>query len=237
MTYLLNGGDPYRDVPDGTFIGSDLALANLDAITGLHLGKDTKGLSRVVGLDRVKYLSSSHWTPAIAELARSFPNLERLELYGIRGVPAGTGQLPRLKLLSVYACSGLVDFEPFEQCVAVETFWISGCIHLKTLDRIDRMRNLTEFAITGSPTKTGTIPTLAPLSSCAELHYVALATRIEDKDISPLRNLSMLRYLWLQNRFKHDQYEAILASCPMLEAIELHNGTFDRLKGFRKDEE
>lgn len=237
MTYLLNGGDPIRDGVNGIFHGSDLALADLDAIDGLSLDKHTTGLPSAVGAARVKSLSTSHWTPEIAELAQSLPNLEHLLIFGIKGVLAGVGQLPHLKILSIYASSGLVDFEPFEKCVGVETLWISSCIHLQSLGGIDRMRNLKEFEIQGSMTKTGTIPTLSPLSRCEELQYVSLATKINDKDLSELFNLSQLRYLWLQNRFKHDQYTAILASCPMLKAIELHDGVFDRLAGYVKDDD
>lgn len=237
MSYLLNGGDPYRDVPDGTINGSDLAMADLDAVTGLVLEKNSIELSRVVGSDRIKFLSTSHWTPEIAELARSLSNLKHLQICGIRGALAGTGELAQLKILSVYACPGVVDFEPFKECARLETLWISGCVHLQSLDGIDRLTHLKEFAIEGTMTKTGTITTLSPLSGCRDLNYVSLATRIYDKEIAALQNLPNLRYLWLQNRFKNDQYEAILASCPNLEVIELHNGTYARLTGFAKDED
>lgn len=237
MTFLLNGGDPYRDVPDGTFSGSDLALADLDVVTGLQLGKDTKGLSRVAGLDRITFLTTSQWTPEIADLAKSFPNLERLDILGIKGALSGVGEFRQLKMLSLYACSGLINCQPFEECTSLEVLWISGCIHLQSLDGIDHMMNLSEFEIKGSPTKTGTISKVSPLSSCVALHYVALATKINDKDLSALLRLSQLRYLWLQNRFPYDQYEAILASCPMLEAIELHDGRYTRLSGYEGDED
>lgn len=237
MSYLHNGGDPIREENRATFRGSDLALADLDAVTRLLLEKQSTGLSRVVGSTRIEFLSTSHWTPEIADLAQSLPNLKHLHFSGIRGSLASAGELAQLKILSVYACSGFVDFEPFHECVNLETFWIGGCIHLQSLDGIDRIKHLEEFSIIGAPTTTGTISTLSPLSDCADLNYLALATKITDKDLSALLSLSKLRYLWLQNRFKHEQYKAILESCSLLDAIELHNGMFDRLTGFRKDED
>jgi len=37
--------------------------------------------------------------------------------------------------------------------------------------------------------------------------------------------------------FNFDQYDLILAACAKLKKIELHNGTFDRVKGFQEDED
>jgi hypothetical protein len=235
MNYLSTGIDPECDKPTGVFWGDDLGEADLRRISGLSLSKGTIGLSRVSGSKRIKYVCTTYWSTEIAEFVRSLPCLSQLHISRVRGTIVQTGKIPTLKVLTLFACSGLQSLQPFAKCAELESLWISGCVRFKTLEGLSRYKKLSELEILGSMTKSGTIESLTPLSRCALLTHVGLATRTADDDLSFLHKLKRLSYLRLQNRFKRGQYEAILASCPRLATIELHNGSFDRVLGFQED--
>lgn len=165
------------------------------------------------------------------------PCLGHLHISRVRGTIVEAGEIPSLKVLSLFACPGLETLQPFAECAEIESLWISGCVRLKTLDGLSRYKKLSELEIQGSATKCGRIDSLAPISRCIALRYLSLATVIDGGDLSPLLELKKLRYLWLQNRFKHDQYESILESCPQLGRIELHNGSYERVVGFQENGE
>lgn len=237
MSYLSTGVDPECDQPTGVFGGDDINEADLKKVSGLLIGKGTVGLSQVAGSKQIKYLATTEWSPEIAELVQTLPALKHLHLSRFRGTLADAGKLPNLKILTIFACSGLESIKPFANCTGIESLWISGCVRLKTLDGLNRYKKLSEFEIQGAMTKTGTLESLAPISTCTLLKYVVLATRLAEKDLSPLQNLKQLQHLWLQNRFKSDQYDSVLAACAKLKKIELHNGSYDRVNGFQEDED
>lgn len=235
MNYLSTGVDPECDKPNGVFWGDDVNDADQKRISGLSLGKDTIGLSKVSGSKRIKYVSTTYWSTEIAEFVRALPCLRQLHISRVRGPIVDAGKIPTLKILTIFACSGLESLEPFGKCTGIESLWISGCVHFKTLEAASRFTRLTELEIQGSMTKVGEVESLLPIASCVSLKYLVLATRLKGKDISPLLKMKNLRYLWLQNRFKRDQYQSILESCARLGKIDLHDGSFDRVVGFQGD--
>lgn len=237
MNYLSTGVAPECDKPNGVFWGDDLGEADLKRTSGLAIGKGTIGLSRVANSKRIKYVCTTSWSTEIAEFVRTLPCLGHLHISRVRGTIVEAGKIPSLKVLSLFACPGLETLQPFAKCAEIESLWISGCVRLKTLDGLSRYKKLSELEIQGSATKCGRIDSLAPISRCIALRYLSLATVIDGRDLSPLLELKKLRYLWLQNRFKHDQYESILGSCPQLGRIELHNGSYERVVGFQEDGE
>lgn len=237
MSCLSQGGDPIRDFSGGVWLEPDLNKADLAKIRGLSVSKDTVGLQRARGSESITYLAAFLWNSETAAFARTLPNLERLHVSGIRGPLPEVGSLPSLRILTMHYCPGLETLNPFVGCTQLETLWLSGCLNFKTLDGIAAFPNLLEFEIQGSMTQTGKLESLAPISVCGSLKYLALAAKIADKDLTPICQLRNLDYLWLQNRFKAEQYRSILEACPSLQEIDLHNGRFDRSSGFQEDEE
>ncbi len=237
MNYLSTGVDPECDTPAGVFWGEDLDEVNLNRISGLAIGKSTRGLERVSGSKRIKYISTTCWSTDTAEFVQSLPCLKHLHISRVRGAVVDVGEVPSLRILSLFACAGLESLWPFTHCSGIESLWISGCMKFRTLEGLNRYSRLGELEIIGSMTKSGTLESIAEIAKCTSLKYVALATRVKTSDLAPLSKLKQLKYLWLQNRFKLEQYEAILASCPRLAKIDLHNGSFDRVVGFQEDPE
>ena len=237
MKYLSTGIDPECDKPAGVFWGEDLEATDVKRLTGLSIGKNTKGLAKIAGSKSIQYIATTHWSAEVASIVRSLPGLRHLHVSRVRGALADAGTIPSLKILTLFACPGLESLKPFVKCQGLESVWISGCVNFQSLDGVQRFRELSEFEIQGAMTKCGKLPSLAELSKCKSITYVSLATTLANKDLSPLHSLKSLAYLWLQNRFKSDQYQAVLAACPKLKKIELHNGSFDRLSGFTKDDE
>ena len=237
MKYLSTGVDPECDKPADVFWGEDLDATDVNRLTGLAIGKNTKGLAKIAGCNCIKNITTTYWNAEVAEIVRTLPALRHLHVSRVKGTLADAGKIPSLKVLTLFACPGLESLGPFVKCKGLESVWISGCVNFQSLDGVQRFRDLNEFAIQGAMTKCGKLPSLAELSKCKSLTYVSLATALANKDLSPLHSLKSLAYLWLQNRFKSDQYQAVLAACPQLKKIELHNGSFNRANGFAKDDQ
>ncbi len=237
MKYLSTSVDPECDPPANVFWGDDLDTTEIKRLTGLAIGKRTKGLANIAGCKRIKYISTTHWNAQVAEIVRTLPALQHLHVSRVKGVLADAGRIPSLKVLTLFACPALERLEPFLKCKGIESVWISGCVNFQSLEGIHHFRDLTEFEIQGTMTKCGKLPSLTELSKCKSLTYLSLATTLINKDLSPLYSLKRLTYLWLQNRFQSDQYGAVLAACPQLKKIELHNGSFSRSDGFTEDDD
>ena len=214
----------------------ELAELNLERIPakGMSLSPKTKNLEL---LARLPLIARLEFVGSISErIAQSLSQIQNCPELGVLGAKSieGSVTVPGLTLLHLRANAGLHDLTAFAGNRTVTALHIGACLKLKRLDGIETMTRLRECVVIGGGVSSPTIDTLEPLGSLTGLRYLRLYAKLKDGDLAPLLKLKELACLDLANRFQHEDYEAILFHCKKLPSIRLHDGVFDREKGFVK---
>ena len=134
---------------------------------------------------------------------------------------------------SFFSCSKLISLDFITSELSVKGIRVSSCMKFSTLAGIDRFKNLEELAFDGSLSGSIKMDSLEPLASAKSLKYLAIACKLKSTSLSPIHELSDLRYLYLAGaKLKDEEYEGILKSCPKLSSILIPNGEYTRRAGF-----
>ena len=219
----------WHDVVDGS-----------DAKNKKHIrikSKESKNLDALRGAEQVDsvWASGTKLTEEIVKVINSLPNLNYL--FSLCRQYDAPLKNKSVEYLTVDSGSRETDLGFIKGCKSTKYLFVDCCLKIATLSGIESFKNLTEFKLLGAPLSWGTVDTLSPLAACKKLEYLSLVTRVTDKSLRPLAELPKLKYLWVQNRYRKDEYLYLLENSKSLKQIELHNGTFDLENGFVKDDD
>lgn len=174
-----------------------------------------------------------------AATAKAFDQMKKCTEFGLFAARSieGLVTIKGLEFLYFDACPGLGDLTAFAENKKLTSLYLEACLNITSLKGVENFSQLSEFSIIGGGVTSATLDSLESLKSLTKLRYLKLYAKVKDKTLAPLMALKNLEYVDMANRFRREEYEAILQNNPKLNSIELHNGVFDRNRGFVKDKD
>lgn len=198
---LLN--DRYRghDTRDwqewASFATTDAREVPLDAERALlHRVKTShRGIGERQAL---KHLIAGSADQAYLDEICTITGLERLELeYPVTAKTLDPlRSLTRLRHLSIDSPRHISDFTPLLELPSLTTLLITNAKHMADISWLSDAHHLEVIGIEGSMWTAQKIPTLAPLAGLRGMRaFLAVSTRLGDKDLSPLAECPQLDFL------------------------------------------
>lgn len=212
-------------MPAGLVSCNDVADLPLD-VHSVWLNPKTKhidDLPRFKEIRRVHSPLREEWLPALT----SIPNLEhvRFTLPKPKHIPS-LACLTNLRTL-VLRCNRQQESLDFVRGMDwLHSLCVSEAMAVTSLEPLSTLTELREIYIDGQISGRYQVESLNPLSALKELQFAVLLVRVpkERRDLSPLRQLKKLEYLWLSDDYCPSEYDALLKALPRLNEICFNAG-------------
>ncbi|GAA4013602.1 hypothetical protein GCM10022280_09880 [Sphingomonas swuensis] len=179
-------------------------------------GSNYRGLGQRTALRHL--VAANVDQPCLEEIGR-ISGLERLELewpFVATDLSPLLG-LDRLSHLSIDSPRKLSDFAPLLRLPALRTLLLTNARRMPGLDWLADAHQLRVIGIEGAIDTPLTINSLAPLASLASLEaFLAVSTRLADKDLSPLALCPRLRFLDIARVAPREAFARLHAERPDL---------------------
>ncbi|MBM1172050.1 hypothetical protein [Microvirga arabica] len=143
--------------------------------------------------------------------------LERLELeYPVTAINlAGLRALRNLRHLSIDSPRNITDFAPLLDLPSLRTLLMTNAKHMADITWLSGAHHLEVIGIEGSTWTDQKIPSLAPLAGLKGLRaFLAVSTRLDDKDLSPLAECPNLEFLHCAMIAPREEFERLHRRMP-----------------------
>lgn len=229
---IIADKEPEIDRPKKMEFCDDLSECPTD-IEGVCIGKNTINFPHLQDLKKVYYICLDSLDEDVHTAVKTCRTAKILHFSRMRQELTNLGF--NVPYCSFFSCSKLTSLDFITSELSVKGIRVSSCMKFSTLAGIDRFKNLEELAFDGSLSGSIKMDSLEPLASAKSLKYLAIACKLKSTSLSPIHELSGLRYLNLAGaKLKDEDYQGILESCPKLPSILMPSGEYTRKAGFVK---